>query len=294
MCQLLGMNCNIPAAISFSFEGFSARGGRTDEHKDGWGIAFYRGAGCQLYTDHLSSIASPVAELVKRNPIKSTNIIAHIRKATQGPIVLENSHPFMRELWGQYWTFAHNGDLQNFTPPADGQFQPVGETDSERAFCYMMDALRQRFPQHACTPPLAELFDTVANLAHEIGQHGAFNFMLSNGDVLFAHCSTNLHYVARAYPFSTARLIDCDLTIDFSEHNDRDDRMTVIATKPLTSNETWIAFRPGELKMFCEGQIAAQSVPRPTVMATATIDALSLLPNAVSTTLGLTPDLIPV
>ncbi|MBC7415996.1 MAG: class II glutamine amidotransferase, partial [Herminiimonas sp.] len=91
MCQLLGMNCNIPAAISFSFEGFSARGGRTDEHKDGWGIAFYRDAVCQLFTDHLSSITSPIAEQIKRNPIKSKNIIAHIRKATQGPIVLENS-----------------------------------------------------------------------------------------------------------------------------------------------------------------------------------------------------------
>ena len=261
MCQLLGMNCNIPAAISFSFEGFSARGGRTDEHKDGWGIAFYRGAGCQLFTDHLSSITSPIAELIKRNPIKSRNIIAHIRKATQGPIVLENSHPFMRELWGQYWTFAHNGDLKNFQPPLDGQYHPVGATDSERAFCYMMDALRRRFPDQHCTPPLAELFDAVAALALEIGRHGVFNFMLSNGEVLFAHCSTNLHYVARAYPFSTAKLIDCDVTIDFSLHNHRDDRMTVIATKPLTSDETWTAFQPGELKMFAEGQAATHVAP---------------------------------
>lgn len=256
MCQLLGMNCNTPAAISFSFEGFSARGGGTDEHKDGWGIAFYRGAGCQVFTDHLSSVTSPIADLIKRNPIKSRNIIAHIRKATQGPIVLENSHPFMREMWGQYWTFAHNGDLQNFLPSSDGQFHPVGETDSERAFCYMMNMLRRRFPDHKRTPPLAILFDAVAELAEEIGAHGVFNFMLSNGEVLFAHCSTQLHYIARAYPFSTARLIDCDLTIDFSVHNHRDDRMTVIATKPLTSDESWTAFHPGELKMFAEGLLA--------------------------------------
>ena len=257
MCQLLGMNCNIPAAISFSFEGFSARGGRTDEHKDGWGIAFYRGAGCQLFTDHLSSIASPIAELIKRNPIKSKNIIAHIRKATQGPIVLENSHPFMRELWGRYWTFAHNGDLQNFQPKLAGRFVPVGETDSERAFCHMMDRLQQRFSGHVRTPPRADLFDAIAEFAGEIASHGTFNFMLSNGEVLFAHCSTNLHYVARSYPFSTAQLIDCDVSIDFSQHNHAEDCMTVIATTPLTSNETWTAFLPGELKMFAEGKIVA-------------------------------------
>jgi predicted glutamine amidotransferase len=277
MCQLLGMNCNSPAAISFSFEGFSARGGGTDEHKDGWGIAFYKDAACQLFTDHLSSITSPLAERIKRNPIKSTNIIAHIRKATQGPVVLENSHPFMRELWGQHWTFAHNGDLKSFHPACDGAFRPVGETDSERAFCFMMEQLRQRFPEHDVTPPLSTLFDTIAELAHEIGQHGVFNFMLSNGAVLFAHCSTNLHYVARAFPFSTARLIDCDLSIDFSQHNHRDDRMTVIATKPLTSNETWTAFRPGELKMFAEGQIAADAAPLHALAASAA-DAASLTP----------------
>lgn len=257
MCQLLGMNCNIPAAISFSFEGFSARGGRTDEHKDGWGIAFYRGAGCQLFTDHLSSIASPIAELIKRNPIKSKNIIAHIRKATQGPIVLENSHPFMRELWGQYWTFAHNGDLKNFQPEPAGRFLPVGETDSERAFCHMMDRLQERFPGQVRTPPMAELFDAIAEFAETIAHYGTFNFMLSNGEVLFAYCSTNLHYVARAFPFSTAQLIDCDVSIDFSQHNHPDDCMTVIATKPLTSNETWTAFAPGELKMFSDGKVAA-------------------------------------
>ena len=41
MCQLLGMNCNVPTDIVFSFTGFATRGGRTDAHKDGWGIAFF-------------------------------------------------------------------------------------------------------------------------------------------------------------------------------------------------------------------------------------------------------------
>ena len=41
MCQLLGMNCNTPTDINFSFTGFSQRGGCTDHHSDGWGIAFF-------------------------------------------------------------------------------------------------------------------------------------------------------------------------------------------------------------------------------------------------------------
>lgn len=258
MCQLLGMNCNNPAEITFSFEGFSARGGLTDEHKDGWGIAFYNDTGCRLFTDHLSSISSPLAEMIKRNPIKSCNVIAHIRKATQGNIILENNHPFMRELWGKSWIFAHNGDLKNFHPTLNGLngiYRPVGETDSERAFCYLMEGLQQRFPYAKADdlPPTEALFDAITELTKYIASHGIFNFMLSNGDALFAHCSTNLHYVVREYPFSTAALIDCDKSIDFSKFNKPDDKIAVIATKPLTSDESWCAFHPGELKMFLAG-----------------------------------------
>ena len=41
MCQLLGMNCNVPTDVTFSFTGFAQRGGKTDDHSDVWGIAFF-------------------------------------------------------------------------------------------------------------------------------------------------------------------------------------------------------------------------------------------------------------
>jgi hypothetical protein len=40
MCELLGMNANVPTDICFSFSGLASRGGRTGPHTDGWGIAF--------------------------------------------------------------------------------------------------------------------------------------------------------------------------------------------------------------------------------------------------------------
>jgi len=102
MCQLLGMNCNVPTDICFSFEGFRRRGGETDHHSDGWGIAFFEGTGCRVLLDVQPSSVSPVADLVKHYPIRSLNVIAHIRKATRGRVALENTHPFQRELWGRY------------------------------------------------------------------------------------------------------------------------------------------------------------------------------------------------
>ena len=48
MCQLLGMNCNTPTDIVFSFEGFRRRAGLTDCHSDGFGIAFFEGRGVRI------------------------------------------------------------------------------------------------------------------------------------------------------------------------------------------------------------------------------------------------------
>lgn len=245
------MNCNVPTDIVFSFTGFAMRGGHTDTHHDGWGIAFFEGAGVRHFVDHQAAVASPVAELIKRYPIKSKNVIAHIRKATQGHVALENCHPFVRELWGRYWVFAHNGDLKEFAPVLSGAFRPVGSTDSELAFCFLLQELRARFGDVA--PPLAQLRAALAELVRQVAAHGAFNLMLSDGSALFAHCSTRLCYVVRQYPFVTAQLSDEDVSVDFSQVTTPQDRVAVIVTEPLTTNEQWTEFAPGELKVFVDG-----------------------------------------
>lgn len=257
MCQLLGMNCNVPTDICFSFTGFQARGGLTDVHADGWGIAFFEGKGTRVFLDPEPSAHSPVAALVRQYPIRSRNVIAHIRKATQGVVALENTHPFMRELWGRYWIFAHNGNLLDFAPPLDGSVMPVGNTDSERAFCWLLTALCRRFSDQA--PPTAELFAALTELSVDLGSRGECNFLLSNGDWLFAHCSTQLTYIVRRAPFAKAHLTDQDVTVDFSEVTTPNDRVAVIATQPLTDDEVWTPLPPGSLWWFEEGEVRASA-----------------------------------
>ncbi|CAM5789495.1 class II glutamine amidotransferase [Castellaniella caeni] len=252
MCQLLGMNCATPTDITFSFTGFAARGGNTDHHADGFGIAFYENRGARCFIDNTPCCQSPVAELIKRYPIKSRNVIAHIRKATQGALELENCHPFVRELWGRHWLFAHNGDLKAFEPALRGDYSPVGQTDSERAFCFMMEGLRARFGTHE--PDDAALFAAVAELTAQLTRYGVFNFLLSNGRCMLAHCSTRLAYITRAWPFQVAHLVDTGTSLDFSRVTQPGDCVSVITTKPLTDNETWTPFKTGELLMFADGR----------------------------------------
>jgi glutamine amidotransferase len=251
MCQLMGMNCNVPTDICFSFEGFHKRGGMTDHHADGWGIAFFEDEGCRLFLDYQASTVSPIAALVRNYPIKSTNVIAHIRKATVGAVTLANTHPFMRELWGHYWIFAHNGEIKSLPVLRGNRFLPVGETDSELTFCWILEQLSERFAEQ---PDDAVLYAALVDLAKDLAGRGVANFILSNGKFLAAHCSTNLHYIIRQAPFGAAHLVDDDITVDFSDLTTPNDRVAIIATEPLTDNERWTKMEPGELLIFQDGR----------------------------------------
>ena len=247
MCQLLGMNANTPTDVVFSFTGLATR---ADEHKDGFGIAFFEERGLRHFIDRDGASCSPVAEMIKRYPIRSEVVIAHIRKATVGAVALQNCHPFVRELWGRYWVFAHNGDLKNYAPRLHGSFRPVGSTDSELAFCWLMQELAKA---HASVPTVDELTHTLRELLPQPAAHGSFNVLLSNGQSLWAHGSTKLYSVERRHPFTAATLADEDLSVDFAAHTTPTDRVAVVATEPLTANETWLAFEPGELRVFVGG-----------------------------------------
>ena len=251
MCQLLGMNCNTPTDVRFSFSGFSQRAGNTGDHTDGWGIAFFEDKGLRHFVDHERAIDSPIAKLIREYPIKSTNVIAHIRKATQGIVSLQNCHPFVRELWGRNWVFAHNGDLKDFAPKLHAQYQPVGTTDSEQAFCWIMQELRK---SHAGLPCVQELTRTLRELAARIAPPGTFNFLLSTGEALWAHATTHLCYVERRHPFTQAQLSDEDLSVDFSRETTPDDKVAIIVTAPLTHNEQWTSFECGQMRVFVDGR----------------------------------------
>lgn len=254
MCQLLGMNSNAAASIRFSFTGFAQRGGCTADHVDGWGIAFYEPSGTRAFLDDRPASQSPLAEFVRNYPIRSHNVISHIRKATQGALGLANTHPFCREWLGQPWYFAHNGDLHNFHPPLDGSYLPVGSTDSEKAFCYLMQRLRSAFAAWQRPPDWQDLAPVLAACNADIAQHGNFNYLLTNGQALFVHCSSQLASLQRAHPFPRAQLVDCDLSMDLGELNAQGDRMVIVATEPLTQGEDWHTLNTGDTQVFAGGE----------------------------------------
>lgn len=248
----------------------------------------YEGRGVRTFHDTLPCASSPIADMVASYPIKTLNMMAHIRYATQGAVSLENVHPFQREMWGIQWTFAHNGDVPNFgqlqkTTSREGAcgghhapmrmlgrctevtYHPVGDTDSESVFCAILNALRAEF---STLPTLPVLYEAIQKLLSEIVQGyeecTILNCLLGCGQyTMFAFSWpgsregsavwNGLHYLIRSPPFTTARLKDEDYSVDFNKTNNEDDRVAIIATKPLTTNEEWKEFGRGQLLMFDAG-----------------------------------------
>jgi glutamine amidotransferase len=256
MCELLGISANVPTDIRFSFSALARRGGETGPHRDGWGITFYEGKASRSFHEPRPSAHSDIARLIRSYPIKSRIVIAHVRRANRGRVALENTHPFRRELWGRSFAFAHNGQLKGIKKWRLSTFKPIGTTDSEHAFCWMLDHLRSRF---ADLPPVDRLDPIIAELCRSLGELGTFNMLFSDGRSLYCYCSKRLTYLTRRAPFGTATLIDEDLRVDFAAETTPNDLVSVIATRPLTRDETWFDVAPSTFLVFRRGELVVRT-----------------------------------
>ena len=256
MCQLMGMSANVPTDARFSFTGLVERAGRTDVHRDGWGITFYQGRGVQEFRGVNAGSDCEVARFLKTQKITSDVVVGHIRQANVGALTLENTHPFRREMWGRYFTFAHNGQLKGiFSKLTLGRYKPVGSTDSEFIFCWLLNELERAFPEGLPEPrPLAKF---VYERLRSLEQEGVCNVLLTDSRVLMAYCSNHLHWITRRAPFGPALLKDIDLSVNFAEETSPSDVVSVIATQPLTTNEEWTKMTPGDLVVFERGELVS-------------------------------------
>jgi len=251
MCQLMGIICNYPTSPKFSFTELRKRGGgrRFLNHSDGWGLAWFQNGRASVVKEPVPAYRSPLAAQIQcgEYPIQSRVIIGHIRTATKGAPIKENTHPFKEEMWGCDWVFAHNGILDGIFNEPLRNFMPNGKTDSEWAFCYIMDRLF-----YDCSPddPVSRIREVIKEAAEYLSsKYGTLNFLMSEGEHLFAFGDGSLYYTKREYRENhSITLIDADWNIQVPFLKQVGEVATIIATKPLTREETWLRIKG--LKVF--------------------------------------------
>jgi glutamine amidotransferase len=194
------MSSDLPAGVDFCLGEFARHGGLTGPHKDGWGIANYAADGAvRLYKEAEPASGSEWVEFIETHRMRSTIVLSHIRRATQGIRSLKNTQPFRRELGGSCHVFAHNGDLPEIHDnPAFplGFHRPLGETDSEHAFCSLLGRLENLWLASPDPPGLPERIAAVAGFAGSLARLGMANFIYSDGDAVFAHGNRRRENVA--------------------------------------------------------------------------------------------------
>ena len=120
----------------------------------------------------------------------------------------------------------------------------------------MLNRLRSSCTQ-TCT--VAQLLPVIVAACEEYRSKGVFNCLLRTGDWLFSYCTTKLAHITRRAPFGPATLKDADVSVDFQAETTPNDIVTVLATEPLTDNEKWHLYQPGEWILWRAGEIVAQS-----------------------------------
>ncbi|MDI1431124.1 class II glutamine amidotransferase [Polyangium sorediatum] len=161
------------------------------EHPHGWGIAAHDGKTWAIHKSPTCAHADPTFHTTASNA-RGRIVLAHVRKATVGKTGLTNTHPFRRDAW----VFAHNGTISDVAwlerrTSQSRRREITGDTDSERLFALLMTALddvgatygSRRAPGGAVHRAIARVIEA----ATDRPRFGAVNFLLSDGDVLYAH-----------------------------------------------------------------------------------------------------------
>jgi len=277
MCELFGLSSNRPVLPGELLRRFRERGGNTADNPDGWGLAVLEDGAFRLIKEPQPAVRS-ARFLELSTQVHAPLILGHVRKANPPTAkILENTHPFRRTCCGREWIFAHNGIIPDTTalggPGIASLCTLSGVTDSEHAFCVVLDHIAAAFSSSETVEDHG-WFDALARAAEMLASHGRFNFLMSDGVHLIAYGHDRLHSLA-----DSRAALQLDAATETA----------VIATEPLTEGPGWIAFEPGELRVYRAGRRIARFITHPRAMAPAPDEDLPRTNTIVSDTAWPTP-----
>lgn len=266
MCQLLGMSFDqeVQPAVPFSV---LVR--NSVLHPDGWGIAYYiyGSKRATIFKEPIPAHESQLARfLTKYNGFSSRTFVAHIRKTTKGKVTLDNTHPFNRYYDGREYVFAHNGTLTKSKRLNHLYFKPIGTTDSERAFGYLLTLLRTYEKQRIRLVENEDYQDNDFVMIREILREinvkavGSFCCIFSDGKYLFAY--RDIQEARNLFSMKCPKFTSCKPTRkkQISKKSVQwpvtAPQGYIVATEPLIAGD-WQPFTGGQLIVFKDGEIVA-------------------------------------
>jgi len=250
VCELFGLSSDHTLAAIQELNVFRLRGGQAADNPDGWGLAWHEEGIFRLSKEASPAHQSTLFAQLCGNT-RSSLVIAHVRKASFPTVIdISNTHPFQRVCCGKEWVFAHNGMVPDIVDIERSSGNPVccptGGTDSEYAFCHILNHIAQHFHSLPGADPTS-WFENLAVVSGLVASLGKFNFLMSDGEHLIAYGHDRLHYLERA---SSSQLDGLPVTVNSA----------LLATEPLDENADWTSFQPGELRLYRSGKIMGRLI----------------------------------
>jgi len=263
VCELLAMSARFPTTLHLSMAELARHGGDTGPHRDGWGVGFVQQGDAFVLREPAAACHSHWLSFLQDHALRSEMAIAHVRRATQGARLLRNSQPFARELGGRVHLFAHNGMLPGIETDdrfAARRFRRIGDTDSEQAFCALLDRLAPAWDRG--TPSIAERLDLLARFAAHLRDLGPANFVYSDSDAIFAHAHRRrddageirppgLHLLCRYCAPAADGVALAGLSMPEAPQ-----AIALVASVPLSA-EAWRPLPEGTLVVLREGRVVS-------------------------------------
>lgn len=144
MSQLLALSFDCPTSPELSLSSIT-ESTATEENSHGWGIAWYptEDFAAAVIKDTKTQSRDFLAQTLSDwKRFNSTLFLCHLRGASKR-ISQQDTQPFSRSHAGRDWLLSHSGDLISNYKDAlplgeDPLFEPIGKTDSEHAFCWLL------------------------------------------------------------------------------------------------------------------------------------------------------------
>ena len=236
-------------------------------HPLGWGVAWYP-------NDNQASIVKkdPVARgadiqleaMADWEIFRSTVFFCKAKGAAKG-YTHHETQPFSRSFAGHDWLFMHNGDLDKArlaTLHTDKSrfLEPVGSTDSELAFCYLLGKMMETDARK-----LSDVApETLIGWFHQLDALGSADMCLSDGRTVACFYGTNstrkLYYTRHQPPDDAVSFHSESILLDLKDPRDTYRTAFMVSSSPFDAG-SWLTMQPGQLLVVSRGTITWNSHP---------------------------------
>lgn len=260
MCRLFGFRSVIPSQVHRSLlAAENALGVQSNQHRDGWGVAFYVDGAPHVTRSPLTAVGDALFHRLS-GVVASQTVLAHVRRATHGEKTVFNCHPFQ---YGR-WVFAHNGDVARFGETREALLQAVspalrrfilGETDSEVVFFIFLTELSAHGPlggRFALDTALNAMRSTVQRVRSvcdrpDASLHSSLTLIATDGETLVATQGGKELFVSTYKTRCADRERCASLSASCEAPSTGTVNHLVLSSEPLHGENVWLPLEPGEM-----------------------------------------------